>query len=448
MEMGQKVPPEILARVLGTEAEGTYEAVGSDGVPRLYGFRQLRLEGESAPYTVVIVGFDKRELLAKAAWGRNLNIMFLFFAAMLAIALASKISQISVLRPVRLLIETAQRIGAADLGARTAIPHVSGEMGQLASAIDDMATSLQQKARDLQENEARYKQLVENANDMIFRFDLNGRISFVNPVTRRISGYSEGEILGHSYADFLAPEDRVSLEAFYREQFLTGTEETYQELPFVTRDGRMIWLGSNVQLIRGEDGRVSGFQAISRDITERKRMEEELEKAAITDALTGLYNRRGFLSLAQRQMRLAERSRKGMILCFIDLDGMKDINDRLGHEQGDAALTETAAVLTEVFRESDILARIGGDEFAVLAIDSSADHEDILRNRLYERVARHNGMAGRLYILSMSCGMAFFDPEAPVTMDDLMAAADIRMYEQKRRKKGAAGKKESPHAGA
>jgi diguanylate cyclase (GGDEF)-like protein/PAS domain S-box-containing protein len=322
-----------------------------------------------------------------------------------------------------------------------------GEIGQLASAIDDMAVSLQKKALDLQESEARYKQLVETANDMIFGFDLNGRISFVNPAARRISGYSEEEILGHSYADFLAPDYRAALEAFYREQFLTRTEETYQEYPFLTRDGRMIWLGSSVQLIRGEDGRISGLQAISRDISERKRMEEELEKAAITDALTGLYNRRGFISLAHRQMRLAERSRKGMILCFIDLDGMKGINDQLGHEQGDAALTETAAVLTEVFRESDILARIGGDEFAVLAIDSSADHEDVLRNRLYEHVARHNGMAGRQYILSMSLGMAFFDPEAPVPMDALMAAADARMYEQKRRKKGTVDKKESPHTG-
>lgn len=161
----------------------------------------------------------------------------------------------------------------------------------------------------------------------------------------------------------------------------------------------------------------------------------ELRAMSLVDELTGLHNRRGFLFLAQQHVKVASRTKRGMLLLFADLDDMKQINDRLGHQQGDLALIDTASVLKETFREADIIARIGGDEFAVLAIEAGQDSADILRTRLQENLdARNAKGGGRPYTLAISVGMARYDPSHPYSIDELMARADASMYEQKQRK--------------
>jgi diguanylate cyclase (GGDEF)-like protein len=155
---------------------------------------------------------------------------------------------------------------------------------------------------------------------------------------------------------------------------------------------------------------------------------------SIIDDLTGLYNRRGFLTLAQQQMKLTERTKKGMLLFFVDLDKMKQINDTLGHQEGDKALVEIATTLKEVFRESDIIGRMGGDEFAILAIDTTNETREVLMKRLHNYLDDYNRPEGRSYTLSLSIGIAPYDPEKPFSLDELMAQADMLMYEEKRNK--------------
>ena len=113
----------------------------------------------------------------------------------------------------------------------------------------------------------------------------------------------------------------------------------------------------------------AGTRRLRRQTLLREKLEEELLSLSITDPLTGLHNRRGFLSLAEQQLKLSDRNKRGMQLYFADLDGLKWINDTLGHEEGDKALIEAATVFKETFRTSDIIARLGGDEYAALAID-------------------------------------------------------------------------------
>ena len=156
---------------------------------------------------------------------------------------------------------------------------------------------------------------------------------------------------------------------------------------------------------------------------------------AIIDQLTGLHNRRGFLTLAAQQLKLSDRTKKGAVLFFTDLDGMKLINDTLGHEAGDRALLEVAAALRESFRSSDVIARMGGDEFAVLAIDTTKNNVELHLNRLLDGIQAHNTRAHPEFELSLSVGYSFYDPEEPCSIDDLLARADQRMYEQKRSKK-------------
>jgi diguanylate cyclase (GGDEF)-like protein len=172
----------------------------------------------------------------------------------------------------------------------------------------------------------------------------------------------------------------------------------------------------------------------SMDITERKKMEEALITLSITDLLTGLYNRRGFIMFAEQQLKISDRSKRVMLLFFTDLDGMKWINDTLGHEEGDRALMEAAAVLKETFRSSDIIARIGGDEFAILCIDTTDINPEIITARLQNLIDMHNRRENRRYPLSISIGSSFYDPENPCSINKLMAEADRSMYENKKSK--------------
>lgn len=119
---------------------------------------------------------------------------------------------------------------------------------------------------------------------------------------------------------------------------------------------------------------------------------------------------------------------------FADLDKMKQINDTLGHKEGDHALLDTASILKEAFRESDIVGRMGGDEFAVLAIHATDETKELLMKRLKKSLDLYNRREGRKYRLSLSVGIAHYDPAMPSSLDELMAQADTLMYEEKRRK--------------
>ena len=166
----------------------------------------------------------------------------------------------------------------------------------------------------------------------------------------------------------------------------------------------------------------------------RLRLEEELRTMAIRDQLTGLFNRRGFLTLAEQALKQARRSQSGVWLLFADLDGMKEINDTLGHAAGDEALKHTAAILQETYREADIVGRLGGDEFALLAPQSDTSTGEFLKNRLLETIDHFNAGARLPYRLSLSIGLAFFDSQDPSSLDEFMSRADLAMYAHKNSK--------------
>jgi len=207
--------------------------------------------------------------------------------------------------------------------------------------------------------------------------------------------------------------------------------EANRELATLLRDVRD---GSNAELLGG-----AGSRAI-RDLlrralqcaTKQYMLQTELGNLALMDELTELYNRRGFLALAERQLKPARRAGRSVLLFFIDVDGMKEINDVFGHAEGDAALKCTAEALETTFRDSDVIARFGGDEFAALAIEASGQNEATIRDRLTEYLKSASRKDSSCEF-SVSLGTARFDPWNPTSIRELIAEADRAMYEQKRR---------------
>jgi diguanylate cyclase (GGDEF)-like protein len=214
--------------------------------------------------------------------------------------------------------------------------------------------------------------------------------------------------------------------------FQSALEGQRTELHF-ERDGRTVQMV--VTPIRDENGTIFAGLALTSDVTELAAQRRALEALALTDELTQLRNRRGFLVLGQHQLQVAARTGSALALFYIDLNGMKHINDSFGHQVGDAALKETAAILQATFREADVVARLGGDEFVVLAVDCSPSAVETLEQRL--QTAFHDSNAAqhtvtRPYALQASIGVAAIDAKHPQPLEDWLGESDRRMYQQKR----------------
>lgn len=165
------------------------------------------------------------------------------------------------------------------------------------------------------------------------------------------------------------------------------------------------------------------------------RLRRELRALSLFDELTGLHNRRGFLTLAEHEFKVAQRIKHEIVVFFVDLDGMKQINDNYGHAAGDEALIRTAELLRKTFRDSDILARLGGDEFAIVTSGARLDCPDAIIERLQTYIEADNVSGSYAYRLAMSVGAMRYDPSVCGSLQDLLAEADKMMYEKKQAKK-------------
>jgi len=178
-----------------------------------------------------------------------------------------------------------------------------------------------------------------------------------------------------------------------------------------------------------------GGQSLGRALRyaiERQRKLVQYKRLSMIDELTGLLNRRGFIALGKQHLKIARRSRRNLLLFFVDLDGLKQINDHFGHRQGDQALKTVAAGLRDTFRSSDVIGRIGGDEFTVMAVDASTGAESMLE-RLKNNISRRSSLHPQ-FPVSFSVGIARFDPQRNTNLDDLLVEADQDLYARKKAK--------------
>lgn len=263
--------------------------------------------------------------------------------------------------------------------------------------------------------------LIEMLNDGVIVLDAHGRVVDANPVALKIFNWQQtpigktaGEILpGLVDQDFLAGlEKTTKIET----TLSTGAADRTYEVTFSTlREKRSQFIGSLI---------------VIHDITERKAVERELRELSLLDELTGLTNRRGFNVLSNQLIRMADRMQLNAALFYIDLDRLKQINDGLGHAAGDQAIKAAAGILKRTFRSSDIIARFGGDEFVILAIESGGCSANVMLERLRAELEQQSAADGE-YKVSFSVGVAVYEWDNPQPIESLLARADQAMYAMK-----------------
>jgi len=298
------------------------------------------------------------------------------------------------------------------------------------SAFTDIRERVQAE-REIEERRLYLEGVLGAAPDAIVTLDARYRIVEWNSGAERLFGHSREEAIGQDLDHLVTNPDVFEEAVGFTQIIMGGGEISPTETVRYRKDSSpvdVIAAGSPIMV--GDE--LVGVVAVYTDITARVRMEETLRALALVDDLTNLYNRRGFLTLGQQQLKAANRAKRRMMLLFADFDGLKQINDTFGHPEGDRALIETANVLRETFRESDIIARIGGDEFLVLAIETDGFPAEVLTARLQRNLQARNAKGDLRYKLSLSMGLARYEPERPCSIDELVARADRAMYEKKR----------------
>lgn len=282
---------------------------------------------------------------------------------------------------------------------------------------------------------ALYRDIVISTNTLIWRTDSEGRLTFLNPAWGNNYGYTCEEMLGRPLSDFQLPESAEHYVNAFR-NCLIGESIIGHESAFFSKSGDEVHVVMNLIPLCDGAGRVAGSQGTAFDVTEQRRADKLLQYISAKDELTGLYNLHTFLSMAEQQIKTAGREGKEVLIICAGLDGMQKINDILGHENGDQLLIDTANILRKTFREADILARTGGDEFIVSTVVSPGETGEVILARLDRNIHDYNVLRSGLLKISISFGTALHDPDRPVPLEETLSHADDNLHIDKGRKRG------------
>lgn len=304
--------------------------------------------------------------------------------------------------------------------------------------------------KNLRDSEKKYRDLLEQLPVGVYRTTPDGKILEANIHLANLLGY-----------DNPAELKNVNVAKFYknksdREEYLqkkASAPTTFFEVELKKKDGSIICVRDFHRVVLGVDDRVQSYTGILVDISEQRETERQLHRAlvdlemsnrerqtmiarleslSLLDFVTKLYNRRGFLTEAEKRLEHASKNKIRVFFLFMDLDNLKWINDSWGHQKGDQALVQFAEILTKALRRTDVKGRLGGDEFAVLAEETPGFTSETLVNRIQKKIEEFNAKKDFPFQLSISMGIAHYDPDHPSSVDELMVRADKLMYEQKR----------------
>lgn len=313
----------------------------------------------------------------------------------------------------------------------TKIIHIEGKP-RLLAYVRDIS---QQKEIEKKLKEARkvFASLFNSSPLALVYIDKNCQILNINPSFTRLFGYHLTEVKGKNICKGLIhPPDKIEEGEVVIKKSLKGSY--YTETLRKKKDGTLFPVAiSSARVVT--DGKLQGVIITFQDITERKRLEERLEKLAHFDVFTGCYNKEYGLSLFERQIKISRRNATPLLLCYVDIDNVKYINDNFGHREGDVVLKKVVQLFKSILREVDIICRLGGDEFLLVFLDSSLKDAPRIRERLLKNLEKLNNKLAKSYKISFSIGFSGYDPANPLSMDELIQLADQKMYEDKKNRK-------------
>lgn len=288
--------------------------------------------------------------------------------------------------------------------------------------------------RVLRQAEARFRSLVQHSSDTITVVDATGTIRFQSPSVERLLGYEADELVGHSILDLAHPDDTVAVRSML-DALRPGTETRAVEWRIQHRDGEWLHVESRVTDL-SEDRTVGGFVLNTRDVTERKALEERLAHRAFYDSLTELPNRALFRDRLEQSVASLHRNGGRIAVMFLDLDSFKSVNDTLGHAVGDELLVAVASRLRSCVRPTDTVARLAGDEFAVLLpVVNGPEDAAAAARRIVDALAAPVPLRDQEFVPSASIGIALSTGSSS-TGEDLLRNADLAMYTAKANGKG------------
>lgn len=291
----------------------------------------------------------------------------------------------------------------------------------------------------LRQSEETHRLIAENSTDVIWTTDMKGRFTFSSPSVQHLLGYTPQEMLDMGIAAVLTPQSletaaTVIAEEMERVRTRSGGNRRSRatQLEQVRKDGTVVWTEVNTRFMADKERNIIGILGVTRDITERKKSERDLIHMAYFDALTGLHNRKAFIELLEAEIKYAQRYQSGLALMFFDLNKFKLVNDTFGHELGDHLLEAVAHRLKAVIRETDIVARVGGDEFTIILKNPEEILPDVIARRIVHDLSLPFKFEGnRIDFVSASIGIASY-PKDGLTAGELMKRADLAMYQAKK----------------
>lgn len=336
------------------------------------------------------------------------------------------------------------------------IPYQSAQDGEVypLKSLQEQNSALQalvaERTQALHDSQALYRLLTEDAQDVLWRTDARLVVTYISPADERLRGFRTDEVLGRHVFDMFNDEGVALVKGMIQRRALeeaSGTPVGFLNFQVQHRckDGRLIWGEVMSKPDRNAQGEIIGYHGITREITERKRLEEQVRQLAFYDPLTHLANRRLMLEHLEQAMSASKRSHRHGALLFLDLDNFKPLNDTHGHGVGDLLLIEVAERLKTCVREADTVARFGGDEFVVLlcelstshdeAIDQAASIAEKIRARLAEPYALQATPAGQPpatigHQCTASIGVALFHGREE-SLKGVVDGADAAMYQAK-----------------